>query len=446
MNRVFDSKKDVVKIDLRFGSQPSLLNDTHIIVEEKTTLTGWYLTIDSTHGMNVTCSINSPANAAIGLYKCSIYLQTGSDHALDEEPDIIMLCNPWCKDDDVYLPSAEECNEYVLNDSGYIWRGTTQYSSPCHWNFGQFEDKILDTALYLIMKDPRVSAKKGISKLRDATWLSRIISAAANSSDDNGVLSGNWSGDYTGGVSPVTWNGSVKIIQQYADTNVPVKFGQCWVYSGVTTTLLRAIGIPARSVTNFASAHDTDNTMTIDEYVDEKNEKLDVSGDSVWNFHVWNEVWLKGSGHWEEIYAGWAVIDATPQESSNGIMQLGPAPVKAIKEGQIHVGYDSSFVFGEVNADRITWIVKKEGRSHIIQSMGNRYKGAVGFNISTKALGSQERQVLTRNYKYDEGTFNERQAWNTAYKNCSKPEHFSRFLEIDKTTIKTGTYLKYNII
>ena len=54
----------------------------------------------------------------------------------------------------------------------------------------------------------------------------------------------------------------------------PVKYGQCWVFSGVLTALLRAVGIPARSVTNFQSAHDSDNTMTIDTYINDKGEEL----------------------------------------------------------------------------------------------------------------------------------------------------------------------------
>ena len=70
---------------------------------------------------------------------------------------------------------------------------------------------------------------------------------------------------------------------------------------------------------------------------------------------------MTGSGHWPSTYAGWAAVDATPQESSNNIMQCGPAPIKAIKEGHIYIGYDSNFVFGEVNADRITWICQKSG-------------------------------------------------------------------------------------
>ena len=102
--------------------------------------------------------------------------------------------------------------------------------------------------------------------------------------------------------------------------------------------------------------------MTIDAYVDENNGDIEEhNDDSVWNFHVWNEVFLTGRGHWPSTYAGWAAVDATPQESSNNIMQCGPAPIKAIKEGHIYIGYDSNFVFGEVNADRITWICQKSG-------------------------------------------------------------------------------------
>ena len=63
----------------------------------------------------------------------------------------------------------------------------------------------------------------------------------------------------------------------------------------IFTSLLPALGVPTRSVTNFESAHDTDGTMTIDAYVasDQSELKHFPSDDSVWNFHVWNEVWVK---------------------------------------------------------------------------------------------------------------------------------------------------------
>ena len=205
---------------------------------------------------------------------------------------------------------------------------------------------------------------KNISKLSDAVWISRILSAVANSSDENGILTGRWDGQYDDGKSPVSWNGSVEIIQKYAQTNTPVKYGQCWVFSGkhminyslwgtphyntpvtstqssnlfyisgLLTSLLRAVGVPARSVTNFASAHDTDNTCTIDNFIHENNEKIaELCDDSVWNFHVWNEVWLKGQNHWDEKFDGWAAVDATPQETSFGRYQAEGKSKKKIKK------------------------------------------------------------------------------------------------------------------
>ena len=49
---------------------------------------------------------------------------------------------------------------------------------------------------------------------------------------------------------------------------------------------------------------------------------------------------------------------------------MGPAPLTAIKEGEVYAGFDTGFVFSEVNADRVTWVVKKdEDDDYIIQSM-----------------------------------------------------------------------------
>lgn len=57
-----------------------------------------------------------------------------------------------------------------------------------------------------------------------------------NSQDDNGVLVGNWSDDYSMGTAPTAWTGSVKILLQYTNTGVPVSFAQCWVFAGVFNT------------------------------------------------------------------------------------------------------------------------------------------------------------------------------------------------------------------
>ena len=57
-----------------------------------------------------------------------------------------------------------------------------------------------------------------------------------NSQDDDGVLVGNWSGDYDDGVAPWLWTGSIAILKKYMETGKSVEYGQCWVFGSLFTT------------------------------------------------------------------------------------------------------------------------------------------------------------------------------------------------------------------
>ena len=63
-----------------------------------------------------------------------------------------------------------------------------------------------------------------------------FILLKVNSQDDNGVLEGRWDGCYGNDIKPGDWNGSVAILTKWNSQNKSVKYGQCWVFSGVLTT------------------------------------------------------------------------------------------------------------------------------------------------------------------------------------------------------------------
>jgi len=89
---------------------------------------------------------------------------------------------------------------------------------------------------------------------------------------------------------------------------------------------------------------------------------IDEAGsDFSWNFHVWCDVWLKRSDL-PKGYDGWNCVDGCPVITRSGIRQCGPAPLKAIKSGDVYLQHDTSFMFSCVNADEAEWLAKKEMR------------------------------------------------------------------------------------
>jgi transglutaminase 1 len=125
--------------------------------------------------------------------------------------------------------------------------------------------------------------------------------------------------------------------------------------------------------------------------------------DSVWNFHVWNDAWFARPDLVDPNFSGWQAIDATPQEKSEGLYQCGPCPLYAVKHG-LKVDYDWIFIYGEVNADIYQYVATKDGGHKMVSSRTD----AVGFNISTKAVGRNQLENVTQLYKFPEGSKEER--------------------------------------
>lgn len=422
LSRPYNPSSDKLHLELKTGPLPTVSKGTHVIIPlvEELEDHRWEATVVKQDDKRIHLSVNSPPTAVIGRYQLTVETNCANGRAVsthDPANDIYMLFNPWCEEDTVFMDSEEERQEYVLNDVGRIYYGTQNQIGVRTWNYGQFDNGILDACLFVLEKSGTPSSGWG-----DPVNVVRVISAMINSVDDRGVLEGNWSGDYSGGTSPTVWSGSVEILKNYHKNNgTPIKYGQCWVFAGVVTTVLRSLGIPSRTVTNFDSAHDTDVSLTTDVYLDENLEPIEcLNSDSIWNFHVWNDCWMArpdlppGNG-------GWQAVDATPQETSQGTYRCGPASLAAVRNGHVYLKHDSAFLFAEVNSDKIYWQRKVDGTFAKIYSE----EKTVGHFISTKAVGSNERNDITHLYKHLEGTEEERIAVETACSYGSKAGAYS---------------------
>lgn len=249
-------------------------------------------------------------------------------------------------------------------------------------------------------------------------------------------MTGRWDGDYQDGTAPAAWTGSVPILEQFLETGESVKYGQCWVFAGVVTTVCRALGIPSRVVSNLVSAHDANASLSVDRYYSKDNEELEYDPnnlegeDSIWNYHVWNDVWM-ARPDLPKGYGGWQAIDSTPQEPSEGVYQCGPASVEAIKQGVVGYNYDVTFMLASVNADLMRWIEDPDSEMGFRKIDCNKYH--IGRMILTKAPwvydpnGDRDREDITPLYKAKEGTEFERL---TLYRAVRSTELAKRFYSL----------------
>ncbi|XP_068520665.1 protein-glutamine gamma-glutamyltransferase K [Anas acuta] len=421
--RPFDPEDDSLCVELTLGPNPQVAKGTHVLIPlGETSATGWTAEeedpgegAEPPGGPSLRLRVTAPPDAPIGRYRLSVKTRTGvGEYAapFEDANDVIVLFNPWCPDDNVYMEKTSDLNEYVLNETGRIFYGTEDQIAERSWNYGQFDAGVLEACLYILDRRGMPHSARG-----DPVMVSRVVSAMVNSLDDNGVLVGNWTGDYAQGTNPSAWAGSVDILRAYHRGGAPVRFGQCWVFAGVMTTVLRCLGLPTRTVTNYNSAHDTDVSLTTDIYFDENMRPMErLNTDSVWNFHVWNDCWMKRPDL-PDGYDGWQVVDATPQETSSGLFCCGPCSVTAVKNGEVFLKYDTPFVFAEVNSDKVYWQRQPNGAFSVVHVE----EGAIGRRISTLGAGSGARIDITHQYKHPEGSEEERRAVSTATSHGSRP-------------------------
>lgn len=397
--------------------------------------------------------IHPPVDAPVGEYEFQTFLTPTPDLCQNEgrvfpEP-VVILFNPWEPEDTTFCPLLEwipdytKLKEYILNETGILWqrRGFGEKLN-IRWNFGQFDEVSLDATLEMLKEIP-------VEECGNPAKVSRHYTHLINEN----VLLGNWLSNYEEVVNdliqkenwaspvnwtePTEWKGSAPIFDEFLSENRPVLFGQCWVFGGLLTSLLRTSGIPARPITNYDSFHDKQEVRPFNRfqetyYTDQagydllrsmnKHKKLIENGgryfdkgasETLWGYHVWVEAWMarpNRSDQTGQTYR-WQAVDATPQEKSDGLYQMGPAPVAAVKDPEIVWNspdeggpYDLRFVFNEVNdySQKLTYLyrVEQDGTKIVDKILGQATPLVVGTDIRTKQIGNTEDYIdLKPSYK-----------------------------------------------
>ncbi|XP_057701220.1 transglutaminase 5, like [Corythoichthys intestinalis] len=387
----------------------------------------------------------SPASASVGRYTFKMLAFVQDKLKFRASGKFILLCNPWCRADSVFIPFEDQREEYIQDDSSLLFMGTSTNIVSRPWSLDQFEPDVLEACLNLLDVSPQHqrNEKRDYLYRKDPVYISRVVSAMINCEDDRGVLKGNWSGDFSGGVHASSWTGSGDILRSWAQSGFrPVKYGQCWVFAAVMCTVMRVLGIPCRVVTNFNSAHDTNGNLVIEEFYSETGKKLKSTKDSIWNFHVWVECWMTRRDL-DGDTDGWQVLDPTPQQRSRGVFCCGPAPVKAIKERRVNLVYDVPFVYAEVNADVHTSVVS-QGRV-VSRTVDTERVGPI---ICTKAVGFPRMHNITGDYKNTKSPFSTLTSNSSSHSESStlsrNTDKTSAVLMLDKPPV-AGAVIRFTV-
>lgn len=74
----------------------------------------------------------------------------------------------------MYIEGEEKLKEYVLTDTGLVFRGSHKLIQPSVWKYAQFEKDILDCSLYLVT----TVGKLPIGSTNNPVLVARALSAA----------------------------------------------------------------------------------------------------------------------------------------------------------------------------------------------------------------------------------------------------------------------------
>lgn len=407
---IFLSALKKVALIAQTGEQPSKTSKTQAIfpISSLGDKKGWSAAVVERDAQHWTISVTTPVDAVIGHYSLLLQVSGKKQYPLGQ---FTLLFNPWNRDDAVFLQNEVQRTEYVLNQDGFIYLGTADCIQEEPWDFGQFERDVMDLSLNLLSVD------KQVKDWSQPAHVACIVGALLHALKKKSVLPISQTQAAQQGALLYKRRGSVPILRQWlTGRGRPVYESQAWVFAAVACTVLRCLGIPARVVTTFDSAQGTNGSLLVDEYYNEEGlQNGEGQRGHIWVFQTSVECWMNRPDL-SLGYDGWQILHP---RAPNGVGVLGSCnlvPVKAVKEGDLQLDPAVPELFAAVNASCVVWKCCEDGKLELTNS--NRKN--VGNSISTKVVGSDRCEDITQNYKYPEGSLQEKEVLERVQKERMK--------------------------
>ncbi|XP_043842578.1 protein 4.2 [Dromiciops gliroides] len=395
------------------GKQPSKTNRTKVKfpITSQGNPKWWSAAVEDRDFQTWTLSVTTPADAIIGHYSLLLRVSRRTQFPLGH---FTLLFNPWGQEDAVFLGNEAQRREYLLNQNGLIYLGTSDCIQPQPWDFHQFEVSVIDLSLRLLEVD------KEVDQWSNPIHVTRVLGALLNDRKERSLLTTPQTQDSEDERFLYKRRGSLPILRHWlTGQGRQVPDGQAWVLAAVTCSVLRSLGIPARVITIFDSAHGTRGALTVNEYYDENGIQTGEDQESrICIFQVSTECWM-ARPDLSPGYGGWQFVDSGLHKDggSNVLVTCDLVPVRAIKEGALELSPVAPALFASLNASCVVWIKGKDG-TVVRADASPKY---VGNNISTKGVGGDRCEDITQNYKYHEGSPQKRELLEKVLKEKAEP-------------------------